>query len=282
MLLDYLLKDTRELRVVSGDTFDVAITTLDGGEFSVRLDHFENSVRVLKDEIERREGTGIYQQQLFLNKRDAVAEDAKAEPLKNSDAIIGECSMMLYVKALEGLQWSKRGRYISIDDDDATKVTYTADAVDSEPCRVTANVVIKDGEKRFWAVEIAQDGDFYVGAFKAGVDHNYSSDQSDVFLVCVMDGCLYGADQLGETGPGLDTEPLKQGDILGVLVDLEQKEGRRGGAVRFFANGVEYGPGFTSGVAGPLLFGAELCSYGQTLTLVQPTQPFGSVPAESE
>jgi hypothetical protein len=47
---------------------------------------------------------------------------------------------------------------------------------------------------------------------------------------------------------------LKEGDWMGVLVDLEEKEGRHGGS--FFVNtvnGAQFGAGFKSGVIKPLV-----------------------------
>jgi hypothetical protein len=61
---------------------------------------------------------------------------------------------------------------------------------------------------------------------------------------------------------------LEEGDRVGVLVDLEEKEGRQGGSVRFFVNGVEFGSGFESGVAGPLVGGVRMFRRGQKVTLL--------------
>ena len=61
---------------------------------------------------------------------------------------------------------------------------------------------------------------------------------------------------------------LKIGDRVGVLVDLDGGEGGDGGSVRFFVNGSEYGPGFKSGVVGPVVLGVEICSQNQKLTLL--------------
>jgi len=59
----------------------------------------------------------------------------------------------------------------------------------------------------------------------------------------------YSADAQGQ---------LKVGDRVGVFVDLDGGEGGDGGSVRFFVNGSEYGPGYKSGVKGPVVLGVEL------------------------
>ena len=57
-----------------------------------------------------------------------------------------------------------------------------------------------------------------------------------------------------------------------MLVDLDGGEGGDGGSVRFFVNGSEYGPGFKSGVAGPVVLGVELVCKGQVVTLLPDAQ----------
>ena len=65
---------------------------------------------------------------------------------------------------------------------------------------------------------------------------------------------------------------LKVGGRVGVLVDLDGGEGGDGGSVRFFVNGSEYGPGFKSGVKGPVVLGVELYYAGQIVTLLPDAQ----------
>ena len=59
---------------------------------------------------------------------------------------------------------------------------------------------------------------------------------------------------------------------MGVLVDLDGGEGGDGGSVRFFVNGSEYGPGFKSGVKGPVMLGVQLSGIGQVVTLLPDAQ----------
>jgi len=59
---------------------------------------------------------------------------------------------------------------------------------------------------------------------------------------------------------------------VGVFVDLDGGEGGDGGSVRFFVNGSEYGPGFKSGVVGPVVLGVELGWAGQVVTLLPDAQ----------
>ena len=105
-----------------------------------------------------------------------------------------------------------------------------------------------------------------VGMVKTGLDHEtMHCDSNNAWFLDAFDGrrCgngkSYGDDVQGK---------LKVGDRVGVLVDLDGGEGGDGGSVRFFVNGSEYGPGFKSGVVGPVVLGVELFFINQKLTLL--------------
>ena len=55
-------------------------------------------------------------------------------------------------------------------------------------------------------------------------------------------------------------------------MDLDGGEGGDGGSVRFFVNGSEYGPGFKSGVTGPVVLGVQLFWRCQVVTLLPDAQ----------
>merc|ERR1711865_1295477 len=100
-----------------------------------------------------------------------------------------------------------------------------------------------------------------VGIVKTGLDHethqhnsSMTTHTNNAWYLYAHDGGLVGngknwSDQQGK---------LKVGDRVGVLVDLDGGEGGDGGSVRFFVNGSEYGPGFKSGVTGPVVLGVQL------------------------
>ena len=155
---------------------------------------------------------------------------------------------------------------------------YSANNVTSELQLVTTNVEVggADGAKTgYFEVELTEDSseehiNFYVGMYRPGLDHNSCTDygQGDGWLLCACDGGVY------EYGGDVDDEQgeLKVGDRVGVLVDLEEKEGRQGGSIQFFVNGAKFGSGFESGVAGPLVLGVEMSSKGQKVTLLPDAQ----------
>jgi hypothetical protein len=111
-----------------------------------------------------------------------------------------------------------------------------------------------------------------VGMYRPSLDHNSCTDhrQGDGWLLSVSSGGVYecGGDRTSADKQG----KLKVGDKVGVLVDLEEKEGRQGGSIQFFVNGANFGAGFESGVTGPLVLGVEMEFIGQTVTLLPDAQ----------
>jgi hypothetical protein len=136
--------------------------------------------------------------------------------------------------------------------------------------KVTTNVEVggADGVKTaYFEVELTQDNEdfdmmfFHVGAFRPGA--------GDFWVLSADDGgrCHSGGRAI------VDREgKLKVGDRVGVLVDLKEKEGRQGGSILFFVNGVKFGSGFTSGMAGPLVLGVNMADEGQKVTLLPDAQ----------
>ena len=106
---------------------------------------------------------------------------------------------------------------------------------------------------------------FIVGVVKTGLDHETKHfDTNNAWYLYVYDGSLCGNGKFGDDAQ----DQLKAGDRVGVLVDLDGGEGGDGGSVRFFVNGSKYGPGFKSGVKGPVVLGVELIYKSQKVTLL--------------
>jgi hypothetical protein len=144
---------------------------------------------------------------------------------------------------------------------------------------VTANVEVggADGVKAgYFEVELTEDEDseemfFYVGMFRPNLDHeNKVYGQGDGWVLDAKPGGFYNLN--ADDGVIDEQGKLKVGDRVGVLVDLEEKEGRQGGSIRFFVNGVQFGSGFESGMTGPLVLGVLMCEQGQKVTLLPDAQ----------
>ena len=141
----------------------------------------------------------------------------------------------------------------------------------------TGSVVIggEDGVRSgYFEVQLTADSasgsmQFFVGIMKTGLDHeaghyNFNS----AWYLYAYSGGLFGNGKRRDDKQG----KLKVGDRVGVLVDLDGGEGGDGGSVRFFVNGSEYGPGFKSGVRGPVVLGIELLLAGQVVTVLPDAQ----------
>jgi hypothetical protein len=88
-------------------------------------------------------------------------------------------------------------------------------------------------------------------------DPNQDCNAGSVFYINGHCGGLYGH---GQKLVNHHPPRLKQGDCIGVLLDLDA------GWMQFYHNGARWGPGFTEGVTGPLLRAVELCNLGDQLT----------------
>ena len=139
-------------------------------------------------------------------------------------------------------------------------------------CLATGTVVVggEDGvRERYFEAALTADGalkdmEFNVGVVKTGLNHESKhSNSNNAWFLWAYNGGLYGNGKSQDDAQG----ELKVGDRVGVLVDLDG-EGGDGGSVRFFVNGSEYGPGFKSGVVGPVVLGVEFCNKSQKVTLL--------------
>jgi hypothetical protein len=123
--------------------------------------------------------------------------------------------------------------------------------------------------RHYWEVEITEVGvenggvvSAFFGAVRPGLDHHsdYATAAEDgAYFLYGYNGSLYGHGKEDDERQLEGTE-LAEGDRVGVLLDLDR------GALLFFRNGESYGPGFTSGVCGPLVRAMEVGCPGNVMT----------------
>ena len=179
--------------------------------------------------------------------------------------------MVLCVQTAPSIKWGKWSKDMKIIGEGNLVVEKTATC---EYRSATGTVVVggEDGVREgYFEVELTADGGrsnmggFKIGIVKTGLDHETRQITSNnVWYLSAYSGGLFGNGKHNDDEQG----KLKVGDRVGVLVDLDGGEGGDGGSVRFFVNGSEYGPGFKSGVVGPVVLGVELFFINQKVTLL--------------
>jgi hypothetical protein len=137
---------------------------------------------------------------------------------------------------------------------------------------VTGGSTMTEG-RHYWEVQIKAEDDWeiqgcilLIGAVRPGIDHGKSHAVADyAYYIATQHGALWGNGSRGTDAQG----GFASGDRVGVLLDLDA------GWMRFYRNSKRYGPGFTKGVAGPLVHAAALFNAGSAVEIVP-----GAVAAE--
>jgi len=116
--------------------------------------------------------------------------------------------------------------------------------------------------RHYWEVEITSCYDEDVCDMLFGVVRSDHADCRPSQAACYMlrgeDGSLYGGSaRLDHAHPSAG---LQEGDTVGALLDLDA------GWLYFYANGRRWGPGFASGVTGPLCRAVALSAVGDVVT----------------
>jgi hypothetical protein len=118
----------------------------------------------------------------------------------------------------------------------------------------------------YWEVELLSEemAGIYIGISRPNLrptgSYSYSCHRStDGWFIGAASGALYGNGKYRNDEAG----PYKQGDRVGVLLDLDN------GSLRFFKNGVQHGPGYAAGsVAGPVVTAVQMCITAESVRLL--------------
>ena len=127
----------------------------------------------------------------------------------------------------------------------------------------TTGTEITEG-KHYWEVELVSESVAmtFIGISKPNLDATkcyYGRECTNGWFINTYNGTLYG------NGKWCDDEarPYKQGDRVGVLLDLDN------GSLRFFKNGVQHGPGYAAGsVTGPVVHAVQMASKDESVRLL--------------
>jgi hypothetical protein len=118
--------------------------------------------------------------------------------------------------------------------------------------------------KHYWEVELLSEDVslIFIGISRPNLDRTGSymnRECTDSWFMYANYGSLYGNGKYG----GDEAGEYKQGDRVGVLLDLGN------GSLRFFKNGVQYGPGYAAGsVTGPVVAAVHMRGKDRSVRLL--------------
>jgi hypothetical protein len=209
----------------------------------------------MKAEITRLQGTAEGRQELYrvAERADGLAvreDDAEPEPLEDESMLLADGEIVaMAVKELPLLWRNCLAACITLSEGGAVATSTAA----YKQSLTTTGIEISAG-KHYWEVEILSQSmsNIFIGIsrpnlYPAGA--YYGRDCTDGWFISALSGSLCGNGKQGDDYAG----PYKQGDRVGVLLDLDN------GSLRFFKNGVQHGPGYPAGsVTGPVVAAVQM------------------------
>jgi len=142
-------------------------------------------------------------------------------------------------------------------------LTVTKESADRSNRLATGGVEMVSGE-HYIEVQITKDGaiegrHMHIGVTRPDLDlETYHYDADNAWYFYAGRGTLYGQGKDNESPQGR----LAVGDRVGVLLNLDE------GWLRFYVNGKVFGPGFPSGVTGPVVIAVQLRDVGHQVLLL--------------
>jgi hypothetical protein len=117
--------------------------------------------------------------------------------------------------------------------------------------------------KHYWEVELLSEvRGIFIGISRPNlnpVGRYFGGSCTDGWFIDVYSGALWGNGKHNDDCAG----PYKQGDRVGVLLDLDN------GSLRFFKNGVQNGPGYAAGsVTGSVVAAVEMYNPTESVRLL--------------
>jgi hypothetical protein len=235
-------------------TIEIQVRPLGGDSFKVTLEAAKPTVGETKAAIARVQGTAEACQELHkvAERADGLAvreDDAEPELLEDESIVLEEGDMVAMAVKESPLLWHTFPADAVTLSDGGAVATHTLE--DYGFSLTTTGIELAEG-KHYWEVELMSKAVSmtFVGIIRPNLNPTgdyYESD--DGWLMYAYNGALKEEDD----GPG----PCKQGDRVGVLLDLDD------GSLRFFKNGVQHGPGYPAGsVTGPVVHAVQMYGGG--------------------
>jgi hypothetical protein len=258
-------------------TIQVQVRPLGGDSFKITLEASKPTVGEAKAEIARSQGTVEARQDLYkvAERADGLAvreDDAEPELLDEERMMLGDGEIVAMAVKESPLLWRTfPAERVTLSEDGAV-ATQTAQYGFSLTTTLQNGFSLTEG-KHYWEVVLVSKN---VGCICIGISRPnlnltgkfLGRDCTDGWFINASHGALYG------NGKYMDDEagPCKQGDRVGVLLDLDN------GSLCFFKNGEEHGPGYAAGsVTGPVVHAVQMGSKDTSVRLLPDAQaPIGN------
>jgi hypothetical protein len=228
---------------------------LGGDSFKVTLEASKPTVRETKAAIARVQGTAEACQELYkvAERADGLAvreDDAEPELLEDESTVLEDGEMVAMAVKESPLLWHTfHAVAVTLSEGGAVATHILA----AEHSLTTTGIELTEG-KHFWEVELMSEemSMTFVGISRPNLDPTglyYIRGCTDAWFINAYDGALWGNSKTNDDA----ASPYKQGDRIGVLLDLDD------GSLRFFKNGVQHGPGYPAGsVTGPVVHAVQM------------------------
>jgi len=251
------------------------VQTMAGASFAVVLEEgggSNSNVCALKAEIEETEGASRGRQELFMLVEGA--EDGSEEPLSDDFEIEAACTVALCVKLEEEWEWDAASDLIKDKvfelsgpkNSTATKIDQNADWIN---CMMVGRAMGVDTGMHTISMKLAQgNADFIIimcGVVRDGAPCNrihFLQDSTVGWFMNSGNGGLCGNGKVDDKKVDDKAGGFSSGQVLTMQVDMDA------GTLKFWVDGKPHGPGYTSGVTGPLRWATTLRNTGNAVEIV--------------
>jgi hypothetical protein len=254
-------------------TIEVHVRPLGGDSFAITLDISSLTVGDAKAEITRVQGTAADRQELYkvAERADGLAvreDDAEPEPLDDESMLLADGEIVAMAVKESPLLWRTfPADRVTLSEGGAV----ATQTVGYEQSLTTTGIELTEG-KHYWEIELLSESmhSIFIGISRPNLDPTgcyYSRACTSGWFISASTGSLWGNGKGGSDLAG----PYKQGDRVGVLLDLDN------GSLRFFQNGEQHGPGYPAGsVTGPVVAAVQtLCNDASVRLLPDAEAPAG-------
>jgi hypothetical protein len=276
-------------------SFEVTVRCLSGDEFKVQLDAEivagKGPLFHLREEVENRKGVKPHNQVIFLVESQTGSASPRlkgnekgSRPLEKEDgSLAGSCVVVLSVKPPAEFQWDIASplivdtnsliaprKYYSLSGPEGSVATKVDNDRSYETCLMTGGPAISDNTGiRMISFKPLRGMHVFMGVVRDGVPCNgadaiqwHRASTSGWFMFKLDGGLCGNGKQFGSPCGG-----IYDGQILTLRLDTGL------GSLSFFRDGKPHGPGYTSGVKGPLRWAVTMADKDDAVQIVSSTPP---------